>query len=478
MQFETKKGNKLMKKSIMLFITAILVNNGYTQTLTDDMFSNYLSAQSNSHPSVSYDNYRRGPNQGQRNSFNVNAFIDLSRLDPSISRLIGNQLEAAERRNQAREFWESFERGVKSADSVLINHNQNSCDLLKQLESQTTGVPKTEAYVLGIKTRAPFCYIKNYFSHMDMLIKDLNSLEATLNKAKLKVTQITPDESESLAMFKEMESLTRNFYFKSLDTYKNEIEKAIHFNEGEIQSLKDSVLSLSNYINCPNLRSKLGTKFICDLKLAPAPLKLTIGDAYQILFQNKETGAFEEQLELTSLFRAAAFYKQEVMPSDRMVDYFAHMISSNLSRLDSLKTSKLSNTKTNALRDFSDNKEILWASQQVAMRKLLSEDLRDKLLDDLLAFKISIEDYKNFASTRYDNNTLNRMYYIYDRVLESYADISLTIDFPLKNVLIDLGDDIGTIQVAPVADKIGPIYLLGKNKKEVDTWLKYLKLNF
>lgn len=411
---------------------------------------------------------------------NLHAYIDLSHLDPELVKLLEKQFAEAVRQHKVHEFWMAFSAGAHQAQAIIAQAGQLNpqvCEVIKAATAVGGDRISSAGFALGVQSRAPFCFVKDYFAKLQGVSNNLTALKKALFNVKLKVTNLEPSEIQTQSMYNEVAEKTKAAYLAQLEIAQKDLTSALALDEATLQKVKSAADALSTYISCPQLVSRQGETFICDVKVAPAPAQITLGEAYKILFKNKQTGAFQEQLLMGSLLRAANVFKTEFRPNDLFVDYMVDNLRKELSNLDYLIEIKLNKAKTISLRNLSDGFETLAIAQTVALRRLISDGDREKLLADLFAFKLSIEDYEMWNGSGFDQAILNKLKSQYETVLALYGEINLTLNLPKKDLLLDLGSDIELISLSLPNSQIGPVFLLGKNQKEIDQWMEFLSLN-
>ncbi|MFZ4715376.1 MAG: hypothetical protein ACOYL6_16755 [Bacteriovoracaceae bacterium] len=468
-----------MKNIFLGTLLALSSVTAYSQDLVSESLDQYLNANQsmNSYTQSLAHNYTNGRTD-RIEVINLHAYLDLSHLDPAIVKMLEAQFQAAQRLNRLREFWSSFHMGTMAAENLLSDNggNPRTCELVKAISATGTDKFTKEAFSLGIKVRAPFCFVKDYFVKIQKIAQDLNDLKKGLFQVKLKVANMNLDEEQTIALYNEVVAETKKAYLAELDKASLTLKEGLNLDEEALAKVVSSAKDLSDYIGCPTLQSRLGVTFFCDVKVAPAAATLKTGDAYQILFQGKETGAFESQILVNSLINAAIVFKTEIRPTDFLVDYLVSMLKVNLQNLQALKEIKIAKSIEISKRNLGDNFDAMKAAQVVALRKLLSNGLKEKLLSDLFAFKLALEDYKMFSASRFDARIMAQLQAQYNDVLNLYGLISLKLELGNKDILLDLGAGFSLIHLTLASSSIGPVYLLGQNHTEIQDWLNFLAI--
>lgn len=424
-----------------------------------------------------------GSNMGNTQRIEIlqlQAYLDLSRMDPAMIKLIEKQFAEAKRQARIQEFWYAFSMGANQAQTTIATAGQINpqvCEMIKVGANTGTDGLTRSAFSLGIQSRAPFCFIKDYFAKLQGISANLTTLKKALFQAKLKVVAMNPDEAQMQSMYNEVVEKTKASYLAQLSVAQKDLSAALELDAATLEKVKSAAASLATYISCDQLVSRLGESFNCDLKTAPAAVKLSIGDAYQVLFKGKLTGAFQEQLLIVDLFRAANVFKTEFRPTDIFVDYLVGNLKKELQNLDYLIEVKINKAKELSVRNLKDGFETLAIAQTVALRKLLSDADRERLLTDLFSLKLSLEDYAVWNGSGFDQALMEKLKAQYDEVLGLFGEISVTLNLPKKDILLDLGSDIDLIHLDLPNTQVGPVFLLGKNQKEIDQWLQFLALN-
>jgi hypothetical protein len=421
---------------------------------------------------TSYQEYAQAQTANRMEIVHLNAFLDLSHLDPTLARILERHFEEAQRQNRVREFWAEVFMGQQKASQYIEQAgtiNPKVCDVIQTMNQGS-------AMGLGVRMAAPFCFLPNYFAKLKEISSSLTGLKKDLLKIKLKMSSLVLDEVQEEELLNEIQDEMKKSYLGQLTVSKATLENALALDEELVAKVNEAAETLSLYINCPNLVSRTGERFICGAKIIPSPLKLTLGDAYKIIYKNKQTGAFQASIYISGLMKAASTYLNEVRPNDQLINLFVSNLKRSLEDLDYSLDIKLKKIIESSRQNLEDKLLRDSIYRKVALRKLLQSEGVDNTITKLYGFKLSVQDYLLWDVAHEKEKVLvEKLSFNYNEVVSTIGSIEASLNLRLKDVLIDLGEDEEQIKITN-STVIGPVYYLGINQAQVNSWVEFLSL--
>jgi hypothetical protein len=402
------------------------------------------------------------------------AYLDLSRMGEGLAKVLQAHVKEASRQAKVREFWMAFYQGQLAAQNIIHSAQAITPKVCQSIETMAN---TQAAFGLGVKTVAPFCFDKNYFKKLKDMTGALNSLKQDSVKLQLRMDNLSADEVKLEQLRVEIEQEFKTSYLAQLEMAKTQLQKTVALDETILTSLHSKASAVASYINCENLVSRIGERFICEVKVVPSRLTLNAFDAFKILVQNGSHGQFQAQLFLSGLIHAANTFKSEIAPNDQLLDILMDQLKADLSDLDYQVALEVEKVKKSFALALEQKLRMNHIARVVALRSLLQADEREQIIVKLASFKIMLEEAMIWEiGNTFDAKILAQLSAQYAQTLSAIASVESTLSVKTDAILLDLDRNSPVVEIMSAQHFFGPVYLLGVTQADVQRWMSFLSI--
>ncbi|MFZ4715629.1 MAG: hypothetical protein ACOYL6_18040 [Bacteriovoracaceae bacterium] len=463
-----------MKKMVALALLCISFTAMAKENILNDEFKTYFTSDlvyQSLHESIEVD-------VANESKARLHALIDLSRTSAEALNTLNSQVQEAIKANRQKEFWIQFLQGIKVADTVLKDYFPFFSSVCKSIKSKKITNADSfiaNAQIAGLQARTPFCFIEGYYKNIGKLETEFVGLKSTLTTIKEKMAKINTDEIVQ-EIIEKFTSSSKDVVLSTLTSAQIELEKSFLPEPLSLADLQAKANKLATYIDCKNLRSKLGEAFTCTPVITPPMQKLNPVKTYNVVYDVEEMAPYVSGLDVSSLMRASIVYKTEIKPHDSISDMYIRNVKKAVNVVDDktiMQQIKIISAIQNQLDSELKSNKI---GQSLIQNFLISNEIKEKLIADLTAFKMIIEDYGHYAGTSLDETLKSKLVKQYGEILNLYGEINLSLNLPNQNIEVEIGDEKDHISLMVSMTKIGATYLLGKNAEEFNQIKSALKL--
>lgn len=388
------------------------------------------------------------------------------------------------RQQRIKEYWDSYYAGKDYAFDLLNSvPGNNICKLYLQTIDDGLNSPMgtrimDEAFARGFASAAPECFIDGLLDKLKGFDKQVEDFKRALFRINLKTRLYRPDEVEREAIYQRLAEGLKGQMVSSVRNILPNLKRSLSLEGAALQRIRESAKNLSDYIDCPNLRSQNGGYFNCNFRVIPAPYELDEKAAFRLLLDNQQVGPFQPRIVIAPLLRATRWYLRAVRPNDEFAMYLVNDMQESFQKLQEVQDSKIDNALKKYAYELRESLNTFRLSNINLWRSYFPKAQTEKFLELLFSIREKIKRYERLElGTNLEKQILDQVKFSYTEVLKSAAEISINLQLPEREIVLILDDSVQTYLELPVRLPSFPTgYLLGPELQDARYWQQILSL--
>lgn len=394
------------------------------------------------------------------------------------------QYSENEKDEAIRKYWRLYRRGRKLAVDISASAANNPCTLLTKVYADETHFPvlndasMEEAFRRGFKSYRPDCFIANILSSVKTFDSIVRTMDQKVFDLQKKLRLYRPDELAIEKIYKSIETqLTTAIKDQAAITAKG-LTHALEIPASDVSRLQDSAVSLAEYIDCSNLQSETGRKFLCDVRILPGIQSLDTEEALAVLFENKELGSFQPRIIFADLVRATMTYVRTVRPDDQFALFLLEDLETTLTNISEAQVKRVNDTLDVFEFDMEEKLRILALDQRNLWRSYFPVKETEAFIDMLYSLKKSMDMFELYEmGTLIEQNYLEELKSRYNSLVAHAGSIEFSLSLPAREIKIKLQNPENQLVTIPFSVPAIPKgYFFGSSADDASFWVNELSL--